>query len=373
MINFLDLKKINLEHEDELIEASTKVLKSGWYINGINVEAFEQSLASYIGVKNIIGVGNGLDALRIILKSYLEIGILNNGDEILVPANTFIATVLAITDNNLIPIFIDADINTYNLDFNLIERHISKKTKAIIIVHLYGNICWDESLKVYAEKYNLKIIEDNAQAIGAIYNNKKTGSLGDAAGFSFYPGKNLGALGDAGAIGTNDDELASVARAIGNYGSKEKYVHEYKGYNSRLDEIQAAFLNVKLKYLDKQNNIRQNIASYLLANLKNKNIVLPKASQHIERHVWHLFVIRSKSRDDLQKYLNDEGIQTLIHYPLPIWKQNAYKKYSQLNLQVSEKLHSEILSLPISPILDKCAIDKIIYSLNNYEPINDIK
>jgi dTDP-4-amino-4,6-dideoxygalactose transaminase len=368
MINFLDLKKINLEYENELIEASTKVLKSGWYINGKNVENFEESLAKYIGVRNVIGVGNGLDALRIILRSYMEMGIFKEGDEILVPANTFIATVLAITDNNLIPIFIDADISTYNLDFNLIERHISKKTKAIIVVHLYGNVCWDDSIKLFSEKYNLKIIEDNAQAIGAIYNNKKTGSLGDAAGFSFYPGKNLGAIGDAGAIGTNDDKLASVARALGNYGSNKKYIHEYKGYNSRLDEIQAAFLNVKLKYLDKSNKIRQNIACYFINNIKNKNIILPQISKFNERHVWHLFVIRSSSRDHLQEYLNEQGIQTLIHYPIPIWKQNAYKNISHFNLLISEKLHSEILSLPISPILNQDEIDKIVNTLNNYEP-----
>jgi dTDP-4-amino-4,6-dideoxygalactose transaminase len=369
MISFLDLKKINLEFEDELIEASIKVLKSGWYINGDNVEIFEESLAKYIDVKHIIGVGNGLDALRIILRSYLEMGILKDGDEILVPANTFIATVLAITDNNLVPIFIDVDINTYNLDFNLIEKNITYKTKAIIIVHLYGSVCWDDSLRNLADNYKLKIIEDNAQAIGAVYNNKKTGSLGDASGFSFYPGKNLGALGDGGAIGTNDDKLANVARALANYGSNEKYVHEYKGFNSRLDEIQAAFLNIKLKYLDKGNIIRQNIASYFLANIKNENIVLPKVNQYKERYVWHLFVIKSKSRDHLQKYLTNQGIQTLIHYPIPIWKQNAYKNYSNLKLMVSESLHSEILSLPISPILEISEIDKIIYSLNNYVPI----
>lgn len=367
MINFLDLKKINLEYESELIDAFSNVLRKGWYINGEAVDNFEMSLGKYLSVNHVVGVGNGLDALRIILRSYIELGILNEGDEVLVPSNTFIATVLAITDNKLVPAFIDPNINTYNLDFEKIEENISKRTKAIIVVHLYGNVCWSESLELIAKKYNLKIIEDNAQAIGASYNLKKTGALGDAAAFSFYPGKNLGAIGDAGAISTNDKELSIVARSLSNYGSLKKYNHEFAGFNSRLDEVQAAFLNVKLKYLDNCNEIRRNVAMYYLSNIKNSNIELPKISSFGERHVWHLFVIRSNYRDSLQQFLEKNQIQTLIHYPIPIWKQNAYKEFSHLKFELTEKLHNEILSLPISQVLNPSEIDQIVDAINSFE------
>jgi dTDP-4-amino-4,6-dideoxygalactose transaminase len=369
MIDFLDLKKINLEYENELIEASSKVIKSGWYVNGECVKSFENSLAKYIGVRNVVGVGNGLDALRIILRAYIEMGFMSESDEILVPANTFIATVLAVTDNKLIPVFIEPDIDTFNLNFELVENKINSKTKGIILVHLYGNTCWDDSVQLLANKFNLKIIEDNAQAIGASFNNKKTGSLGDAAGFSFYPGKNLGAIGDAGAITTNDDDLADVVRALGNYGSTAKYIHNYMGFNSRLDEIQAALLSVKLKYLDTNNRSRQKIAKYLINNIDNSEIVLPHLNKFEERHVWHLFVIRTNKRETLQSFLTKNGIQTLIHYPIPIWKQNAYKNFSNLDLPISEKLHTEILSLPFSPVLQSSEIDTIIESINKFKSI----
>ncbi|MBU2466963.1 MAG: DegT/DnrJ/EryC1/StrS family aminotransferase, partial [Bacteroidetes bacterium] len=269
MIKFLDLQKINAQYAAELKQAAAEVIDSGWYLLGERVKQFESNLSNYIGVKHAVGVANGLDALRLILKAYIELGVMKEGDEIIVPANTYIATILAITDNHLKPVLVEPDINTYNLDLNLIEENITERTKAIMVVHLYGQVCWGIKLEELAKKYNLKIIEDNAQAIGAEWNGVKTGALGDAAGFSFYPGKNLGALGDAGAVTTNDDELAEVIRALGNYGSKVKYINDYQGLNSRLDELQAAFLDIKLKYLNAENQRRREIAQYYLDNISN--------------------------------------------------------------------------------------------------------
>ena len=334
MIKFLDQQKINTHYASELKEATARVIDSGWYLLGNEVKNFETHLAEYVGVKHAIGVANGLDALRLILKAYIEIGVMSEGDEVIVPANTYIASILAISDNRLKPVLVEPDINTYNLDISLIEKNITPSTKAIMVVHLYGQVCWSKELEAIAKKYNLKIIEDNAQAIGADYppqsdsltlsetitKPRKTGGLGDAAGFSFYPGKNLGALGDAGAVTTNDDTLAEVVRALGNYGSKQKYVNEYKGLNSRLDELQAAILDVKLKYLDAENQCRREIAQYYCENIKNEKLVLPSYSPFRGlggNHVWHLFVIRTTYRDELQQYLTDNGVQTLIHYPIP--------------------------------------------------------
>ena len=274
-IKFLDLQKINAQYADELKQAASDVIDSGWYLLGERVKQFETHLADFIGVKHAIGVANGLDALRLILKAYKEMGIMQEGDEIIVPANTYIATILAITDNRLKPVLVEPDINTYNLDISLIEQHITSRTRAIMVVHLYGQACWSTELENIAKKYKLKIIEDNAQAIGAIWNGKRTGSLGDAAGFSFYPGKNLGALGDSGAVTTNNDRLAEVVRALANYGSKVKYHNEYQGLNSRLDEIQAAFLDIKLKYIDVENQRRREIAQYYCENIKHPEIILP--------------------------------------------------------------------------------------------------
>ena len=282
MIKFLDLQKINAQYAAELKQAAAEVIDSGWYLLGERVKQFESNLAHYISVKHAIGVANGLDALRLILKAYIELGVMKEGDEIIVPANTYIATILAITDNRLKPVLIEPDINTYNLDLNLIEEHITERTKAIIVVHLYGQVCWGTKLEELTKKYNLKIIEDNAQAIGAEWNDIKTGALGDAAGFSFYPGKNLGALGDAGAVTTNDAELAELVRALGNYGSKVKYVNDYQGLNSRMDELQAAFLDIKLKYLDAENQRRREIAQYYCQNITNSEIILPVQNQKSE-------------------------------------------------------------------------------------------
>jgi dTDP-4-amino-4,6-dideoxygalactose transaminase len=369
MIKFLDLQKINAQYADELKQAASEVIDSGWYLLGERVKRFESTLASYIRVKHAIGVGNGLDALRIILKAYIEMGVMKEGDEVIVPANTYIATILAITDNRLKPVLVEPDINTYNLDISLIEKHLTVRTKAIMVVHLYGRVCWDKKLEELAKKYNLKIIEDNAQAIGAEWNGIKTGALGDAAGFSFYPGKNLGALGDAGAVTTKDGQLAEVVRALGNYGSKQKYVNEYQGLNSRMDEIQAAFLSVKLKYLDAENQKRREIAQYYIENIKHPDIILPTLNfepSTLNSHVWHLFVIRHSNRDKLQKYLSENGIQTLIHYPIPPHKQLAYKEWNNLTFPVTEKTHREVVSIPISPVMTNEGAKIIANKLNEY-------
>jgi len=382
MVKFLDLQKINAQYVDELKSATARVIDSGWYLQGIEVSNFEKHLSEYIGVKHAIGVANGLDALRLILKAYIEMGVMQEGDEVIVPANTYIATILAITDNKLKAILVEPDINNYNLNISLIEKYITDRTKAIMIVHLYGLVCWSEELEVLAKKYHLKIIEDNAQAIGANYRKSmtsglthaeeiKSGALGDASGFSFYPGKNLGALGDAGAVTTNDDILAETVRALGNYGSKKKYVHEYQGLNSRMDELQAAILDVKLSYVDIENNRRREIAQYYSENIININIVLPVLDNKLlirdnQSHVWHLFVIRSSKRDRLQEYLTENGIQTLIHYPIPPHKQKAYKALNNLCFPVTELIHNEVLSLPISPIMEMQEVFYIVKVINAF-------
>lgn len=366
MISFLDIKKINQQYAEELKQAAGDVIDSGWYLLGEKLADFEKKLASYVGTQYSIGVANGLDALRLILRAYIELGIMSEGDEVIVPANTYIASVLAITDNRLKPVFVEPDINTYNIDITHIEEKITKRTKAIMVVHLYGQVCWSNELEAIAKKYNLKIIEDNAQAIGAKWNDKSTGSLGDAAGISFYPGKNLGALGDAGAIVTNDENLAKTVRALGNYGSSKKYYCDYQGLNSRMDEIQAAFLNIKLDYLDEENNRRKGIAKYYIENIKNNKIILPKIPVHVDENVWHLFVIRTLNRDTLQKYLIENGIQCLIHYPIPPHLQKAYKQYSKEHLPVTEKIHNEVLSIPMDPTLELNEIQEITRVLNEF-------
>jgi dTDP-4-amino-4,6-dideoxygalactose transaminase len=366
MIKFLDLQKINAQYSDELKQAAAEVIDSGWYLLGERVRRFETNLAAYVGAKHAVGVANGLDALRLILKAYIEMGFMKEGDEVIVPANTFIASILAITDNRLKPVLVEPDINTYNLDISLIEQNITERTRAIMVVHLYGQVCWNEELEIIAQRHNLKIIEDNAQAIGAIWKGKKSGSLGDAAGFSFYPGKNLGALGDGGAVTTNDEQLAEIVRAMGNYGSKIKYVNDYQGLNSRLDEIQAAFLDIKLKYIDNENQRRREIAQFYCKNITNPDIILPNINNSSLAHVWHLFVIRHPKRDALQKYLSDHGIQTLIHYPIPPHKQQAYKELNTMSFPITEQIHREVLSLPISQILKDEEIGKVVSIINKY-------
>jgi len=398
MIKFLDLQKVTSSFEPKLSSAIARVVKSGWFLLGEETAAFEKEFAEFIGSKHCIGTANGLDALRLILKAYIELGVMHEGDEIIVPANTFIATILAITDNRLKPVLVEPDIDTYNIDPALIEQAVTARTKAIIVVHLYGQACWSVEITETARKYNLKIIEDNAQAAGAVtmtYGTpeatgiqvpvaRRTGSLGDAAGHSFYPGKNLGALGDGGAVTTDDDELGTTIRYLANYGSTQKYVHDYKGLNSRLDEIQAAVLRVKLPRLDSDNQRRRIIAGFYAKNIINPGIILPRVFNNRSgsmiagnskgdqvtgalKHVWHLYVVRCRDRDRLKNYLDENGIQTLIHYPIPPHKQKAYAEYVNLSLPVTEKIHREVLSLPISPVMTDDEVIKVIELLNEFK------
>lgn len=363
MIKFLDLQKINAQYAAELKKVAEQVIDSGWYLLGENVKQFERNLETFQEGGITVAVANGLDALRLILKAYIELGLMKEGDEIIVPANTYIASVLAITDNKLVPVLVEPDLGTYNLDLNLIESKITPRTKGIMIVHLYGRVCWDASLEQIAEKYNLKIIEDNAQAVGARWNGIRTGNLGDAAGFSFYPGKNLGALGDSGAVTTKNAELAKVIRILANYGSEIKYLNEYQGLNSRMDEIQAAFLNVKLPYVDEEASRRKQIASYYIENIKNDKIILPESGAKDE-HVWHLFVIRSANRVELQEYLKANGIQTLIHYPIPLYKQKCYSYMEDPSLPITDQIHEDVVSIPISPVMTDAEIKEVVKVLN---------
>lgn len=364
MINFLDLQKINLRFKEEIENKFREVLQSGWFLLGEQNKIFEENFSAYCGVKGCVGVANGLDALRLIIKAYG----FGNEDEIIVPANTYIASVLAITDNGCKPIFVEPDINTYNINPDLIEEKITSKTKAIMVVHLYGLATDMSKVQKIAKKYNLKIIEDCAQAHGAVYNDKRVGNLGDAAAFSFYPGKNLGALGDGGCVVSNDEELILKIRALANYGSHKKYENLYTGLNSRLDEIQAGILDIKLKYLDEDNQKRRKIAKYYLENIKHKDIILPFYKEE-ENHVWHLFVIRTKNRNDLQEYLMKNRVQTLIHYPIPPHKQECYKEYNHLDFPITEQIHNEVLSLPISPVMTQDEIVEIVKFLNNWKKL----
>lgn len=367
MIKFLDLQKMNLSHQSEIEERLLKTFRSGWYLLGNEVKTFEENLAKYTGAKYAIGVANGLDALRLILKAYIELGVMKKGDEIIVPANTYIASILAISDNDLVPVLVEPDIDTYNIDINKIEDKITLKTKGVLIVHLYGRVVFNDTLKKITQKHDLKIIEDNAQAIGASMKGIKTGNLGDASGFSFYPGKNLGALGDAGAITTNDEDLAKVIRALANYGSNQKYINIFKGLNSRLDEIQAAVLDVKLKYIDNENARRREIATQYLQGIKNPKIVLPENPENLHEHVWHIFIVRSQNRNHLQDFLTENGIQTLIHYPIPPHHQEAYKEWNNLSFPISEKIHQEVLSLPISSVMSNDEVGHVINTINSFE------
>ena len=365
MIKFLDLQKINSRDALEIKEAVNRVIDSGWYLMGNELRTFEKEFAEYCGTKHCIGVANGLDALRLIFKAYIELGQLRGGDEVIVPANTYIASILGITDNKLKPVLVEPKITTFNLDENLIEKSITPRTKAILLVHLYGQNAMTNTIESLAKKYKLLIIEDSAQSHGACFKDKKAGNLGNASGFSFYPGKNLGALGDAGAVTTNNTKLAHTIRALANYGSQKKYVNQYQGLNSRLDEIQAAILSVKLKKIDDDIIIRKNIAETYLKKIGNKKIVLPEIVDR-KGHIWHLFVIRAKKRDELQQYLTNYGVQTLIHYPIPPHKQQAYQEWNSLTFPITEQIHNEVLSLPISPVMKKEDVEKIIKVLNKF-------
>ena len=362
VIPFLDLKKLNLRYEEVLMSRMREVLHSGWYILGQEVNKFERDFAEYCGTNYCIGVANGLDALELIIHGY---GI-GKGDEVIVPSNTYIATILAISSNGATPVLVEPNIRTYNIDPYKIEEKITSKTKAIMVVHLYGQACNMDPILEIAKKYNLKVIEDCAQSHGAIYKGKRTGNLGDAAAFCFYPGKNLGALGDAGAITTNDEELSRKLVALRNYGSNKKYHNIYKGYNSRLDELQAPILREKLMYLDEDNKYRRSIAAYYLKNISNKNIVLPLVENGTLSHVWHIFVIRVKEREKFIQFMDEKKIQTLIHYPIPPHKQEAYKEWSNMSFPISEQIHSEVVSIPISPVLDMNDVEYITEAINDF-------
>lgn len=366
MVKFLDLQKITQKYSEEIHEAVNRVVNSGWYLQGKENERFEADYARYIGTKYAIGCANGLDALIWIFRAYVEMGVMQPGDEVIVPANTYIASVLAISENGLKPVLVEPSIETYQIDDSKIEVAITERTKAILIVHLYGQCAYTDRIGELCKKYNLKLVEDNAQAHGCKFNGRMTGSLGDAAGHSFYPGKNLGAFGDAGAVTTDDEELAQVIRAVANYGSQRKYVFKYCGRNSRLDEIQAAILDVKLKYLDEDVAIRKGIAKYYIEHITNPDIITPIVKDW-DAHVFHIFTIRTKKRDELQKYLAENGVQTIIHYPIPPHKQECYKEWNSFSFPITEQIHNEELSLPISPVMANGEIEAVVKLLNSWE------
>lgn len=365
MIKFLELKKITALHGEEIKQAVNDVIESGWYLHSDANSRFESHFAQYIGTRHCIGVGNGLDSLTLILRAYKELGVIAEGDEIIVPANTYIATILAITDNNLKPVLVEPRLDTFQIDDSLIEKAISPRTRAIMIVHLYGRCAYTERIGELCRKYDLNLIEDNAQAHGCTYNGKRTGSLGDAAGHSFYPGKNLGALGDAGGVTTDDDQLADTIRALANYGSRKRYVFDMAGRNSRMDEIQAAVLDVKLKYLDEENSRRRSNALYYIKNISNPYVCVPSESYWRES-VFHIFPLMTSQRDRLQSYLKENGVQTDIHYPIPPHLQRAYSQWGRPSLPVTERIHREELSLPVSQVLTEEECKEVTRLINDF-------
>ncbi|EOG5375796.1 DegT/DnrJ/EryC1/StrS family aminotransferase [Cronobacter turicensis] len=365
MISFLDLKSINARYEKELKEACARVIDSGWYIGGDELENFEKEFAEYCGVKHCVGMANGLDALVLTIRAWKELGLVKEGDEVIVPANTYIATILAITENKLSPVFVEPNPQTFNLDAAGINGALTDKTRIIMPVHLYGYLSPMKEIMAIASQHGLLVLEDSAQAHGASIDGKRAGAWGDASGFSFYPGKNLGALGDAGAVTTNNDELASALRALGNYGSHKKYQNIYKGVNSRLDEIQAAMLRIKLKYLENDIHIRRNIAAMFTKGIDNPLVIAPKIG-NVEQHVWHLYVVKTAQREKLKQHLANAQISTLIHYPIPPHKQQAYTEYQALSLPVTERLHEEVLSLPMDPTMSEKDIEQIIKAVNEF-------
>lgn len=365
MIKYLELGKVTAMHGAEISEAVSRVVNGGWYLQGEETRLFEQEYAAYIGTRHCIGCGNGLDALTLILRAYIEMGVMQKDDEVIVPANTYIASILAISENGLKPVLVEPRIDTFQIDDSLMEQAITPRTKAVMLVHLYGLCAYTERLADICKRHNLKLIEDNAQAHGCTFSGRRTGSLGDAAGHSFYPGKNLGALGDAGAVTTDDDELASTVRALGNYGSSRKYVFDMKGRNSRIDELQAAVLRIKLKYLDEDNATRRAVAKRYISEIHNPELRLP-GSDFCANSVHHIFPVLCKRRDELQRYLTDSGVQTIIHYPIPPHRQQCYAELGGLNLPVTERIHREELSIPLNQTMPKEDVDKVIQLLNDF-------
>ena len=365
MIPFFDLKAMNERQRDSILEAMTRVFDRGWYILGEEVTIFEEQFANYCGAKHVIGVGNGLDALTLITRGYKELGIFNEGDEIVVASNAYIATILSITENGLVPVFVEPDPHTYNLDIDKIEEAITPRTKGVMALHLYGLVNYSEKLRENAERHNLIVIEDGAQAAGAEWNGIKVGTLGDACGMSLYPTKNLGAIGDAGVVITNNSALADVVRTLANYGSRVKYVNEYQGTNSRLDEIQAAVLGVKLQLLDIDNNAKRELAERYVREIQNPLITLPDMSFGRE-HSWHLFVVQVENRESFVNHLTENGIGTLIHYPIPPHKQKAYAQWNSRSYPIAERLAERVVSLPLYPVLKEEDIKQIINACNTY-------
>jgi len=363
MVKFLDLYKVNERFRKAMDESTARVLDSGWYLLGKECEAFEYEFAKYCGTKHCIGCANGLDALKLIIKA-LGIG---PGDEIIAPANTYIASLIAISSNGATPVLVEPDPFTCLINPDLIESRITSRTKAIMVVHLYGRAVNMTKVRSIADKYNLKVIEDSAQSHGAKFNGIRCGNLGDASGFSFYPGKNLGCLGDGGAVTTNDDQLATTIRALRNYGSDVKYHFPYRGTNSRLDEVQAAWLRIKLPSLDDDNECRRRIASRYLSEIRNRHIRLPVPPPDKDSSVWHVFTVFTENRDELQAHLSAKGIQTVIHYPIPPHKQPAYTEWHDLSLPITERIHNTILSLPISPVMTKSEVTEVIEAVNAFK------
>lgn len=367
MIPFLSLKDVTALHGTEINEAVTRVVNNGWYLQGKENERFEENYAKFIGSKYCVGCANGLDALIWIFRAYMEMGAMQPGDEVIVPANTYIATILAITENGLKPVLVEPKLNTLQLDEDKIEEAITPRTKAIALVHLYGRLAWNQKIADICKKYNLKLVEDNAQAHGCLTaDGRMTGSLGDASGHSFYPGKNLGALGDGGAVTTDDKELADAIRALANYGSQKKYVFKYTGRNSRLDEIQAAVLDVKLKYLVEDNAHRKEVAQYYIENIKNPLITLPDTLPY-ESNAFHLFPILCEKRDEFQSYLEKNGIGTVIHYPIPPHKQECYKEWNNLSFPITEYIAVHELSLPIGPAISIEEVKTVVKAINEWK------
>jgi len=367
MVQFLDLHRVNARHREALLAAATRVIDSGWFILGDEGKRFNREWAAYCGVRHAIGVANGLDALRLIFRAYQELGEMAPGDEVIIPSNTYIATFLAATDVKMVPVPVEPDPRTFNLDSSKVEAAITPRTKAILTVHLYGRIGYDQKLRDIATAHRLKIVEDSAQAHGASYRGVKTGALGDASGWSFYPGKNLGALGDAGAVTTNDERLAACVAMIANYGSAVKYVNEYQGLNSRLDEMQSAILSAKLPFLDAENDRRREIAAAYNAGIRNRHIALPEMPADPKEHVWHLYVVRSAHRDALQEHLKKKGIGTLIHYPIPPHHQKAYKEWRDRSYPIAEAIHREVLSLPMDVSMTDDEVRSVIAACNSFE------
>lgn len=365
MIKFLDLQQVNARHREAFQSKLDGMLDKGWFILGGQTKSFESGFAQYCGVKHCVGVGNGLDALNLIFRACIELGKMRKGDEVIVASNAYIACILSISETGLKPILVEPDPHTFNLDPKNIEAQITSKTKAILAVHLYGQLCEMDALQQICDKHGLLLVEDAAQAHGATSRAKKAGSFGIAAGFSFYPTKNLGALGDAGAVTTNDDELANTVSMLRNYGSDQKYYNLVKGVNSRLDEIQAAFLNVKLPFLDEENEIRRQIAGRYFSEINNPKIQLPKC-ENLESHAFHLFVVKTENREGLASFLLENGIESQIHYPVAPHRQEAFGEWNDLHFPISEALHETVLSIPLNPILTDAKIDHIIRVLNQF-------